>query len=161
MSLRIRSGHTNVNNGRRWQRRTKWRINKNAEALENMNKVNVLITDKTGTITEGKPSVENIISFDNADTDKLLRFAASLNQYSEHPLATAVVNFAKSKNITVIPVTNFEAIMGKGVIGTIENIKIAVGNKKLMEDEQVVITDKIASQITQEQIKGKRFLSLQ
>ncbi|HRG35813.1 MAG TPA: heavy metal translocating P-type ATPase [Chitinophagales bacterium] len=128
---------------------------KNAEALENMNKVNVLITDKTGTITEGKPSVENIISFDNADTDKLLRFAASLNQYSEHPLATAVVNFAKSKNITVIPVTNFEAIMGKGVIGTIENIKIVVGNKKLMEDEQVVITDKIASQITQEQIKGK------
>jgi Cu2+-exporting ATPase len=70
---------------------------KNAEALENMNKVNVLITDKTGTITEGK-SVEKVFSTENKEED-LLQMIASLNQYSEHPLAQAVVNFAKAKRL--------------------------------------------------------------
>ena len=73
---------------------------KNAEALEKMDKVNVLITDKTGTITEGKPSVERVFSATNQE-DNLLQNIASLNQYSEHPLAQAVVNFAKAKNTTL------------------------------------------------------------
>ena len=99
---------------------------KNAEALENMNKVNVLITDKTGTITEGKPSVEKIYAANNNDTD-LLKSIASLNQYSEHPLAQAVVNYAKTKSISLIEVKDFEAVAGKGVTGTVTNKKVALG----------------------------------
>ncbi|MEJ7677089.1 MAG: heavy metal translocating P-type ATPase [Segetibacter sp.] len=70
---------------------------KNAEALENMDKINVLITDKTGTITEGKPSVEKVIAFNNNDKTEVLKFSASVNQHSEHPLAEAVVKAAKEK----------------------------------------------------------------
>ena len=127
---------------------------KNAEALENMNKVNVLITDKTGTITEGKPSVEKIYASNNNGTD-LLQSIASLNQYSEHPLAQAIVNYAKSKNSTIIEVKDFEAIAGKGVIGTVINKKVALGNKKLMEQVKISVSDDLENQIITEQKLGK------
>ena len=70
---------------------------KNAEALEKMNKVDTLIVDKTGTITEGKPSVEKVIATDVIDENTLIQYIASLNQYSEHPLAEAIVKYGKSK----------------------------------------------------------------
>ena len=127
---------------------------KNAEALENMNKVNVLITDKTGTITEGKPSVEKIYSVTNEE-DNLLQNIASLNQYSEHPLAQAVVNFAKNKTISLIEVKDFEAIAGKGVIGTVTNKKIVLGNKKLMEQVNASVSDDLENKIIAEQKLGK------
>ena len=127
---------------------------KNAEALENMNKVNVLITDKTGTITEGKPSVEKVFS-SNRNENELLQSIASLNQYSEHPLAEAVVNFAKIKSITLLEVKDFEAIPGKGVTGTVSNKKIALGNKKLMEQIKTTISDEIENKIIVEQKLGK------
>jgi Cu+-exporting ATPase len=128
---------------------------KNAEALENMNKINVLITDKTGTITEGKPSVEKVVAFNTFDENELLKYSASLNQYSEHPLAEAVVKFAKLKTIGIVDVKDFEAVAGKGVVGTITDKKIALGNKKLMEQAQAVISSEIEKQITNEQILGK------
>ena len=127
---------------------------KNAEALENMNKVNVLITDKTGTITEGKPSVEKIYATNNNDND-LLQSIASLNQYSEHPLAQAVVNYGKTKSISLIEVKDFEAIAGKGVTGTVTNKKVALGNKKLMEQVKASISDDIENKIITEQKLGK------
>lgn len=127
---------------------------KNAEALENMNKVNVLITDKTGTITEGKPSVEKVFSLQN-DENELLQSIASLNQYSEHPLAQAVVNFAKAKEVTLIEVKDFEAISGKGVIGTVTNKKVALGNKKLMEQVNSTVSAELENQIIAEQKLGK------
>ena len=127
---------------------------KNAEALENMNKVNVLITDKTGTITEGKPSVEKVFSIQGNESD-LLNYAASLNQYSEHPLAQAVVKFAKLKEISLIEVRDFEAISGKGVIGTVANKKVALGNKSLMEQVSAVITTDLENKIIGEQKLGK------
>ncbi|WP_298152307.1 copper-translocating P-type ATPase [Flavobacterium sp.] len=127
---------------------------KNAEALENMNKVNVLITDKTGTITEGKPSVEKIYASNNEE-DNLLRDIASLNQYSEHPLAQAVVNYAKSKSISLIAVNDFEAVAGKGVVGTVSSRKVALGNKKLMEQVKSTIPDDIENKIIEEQKLGK------
>ncbi|WP_310554916.1 copper-translocating P-type ATPase [Flavobacterium sp.] len=127
---------------------------KNAEALENMNKVNVLITDKTGTITEGKPSVEKIYS-SNSEEDNLLQNIASLNQYSEHPLAQAVVNFAKSKTISLTKVKDFEAVAGKGVTGTVSNKKVALGNKKLMEQVKATISDDLENKIIEEQKLGK------
>lgn len=127
---------------------------KNAEALENMNKVTVLITDKTGTITEGKPSVEKIFSSQNNE-DELLQNIASLNQYSEHPLAQAVVHFAKAKKVALIEVKDFEAISGKGVIGTVANKKVALGNKKLMEQVNASVSDDLENKITTEQKLGK------
>ena len=127
---------------------------KNAEALENMNKVTVLITDKTGTITEGKPTVEKVVSFINKE-DEVLQLAGSLNQFSEHPLAQAVVNFAKSKNISYLETLNFEAIPGKGVVGLINTTKISFGNKKLMEQENIGISETIENEIENEQKLGK------
>ena len=127
---------------------------KNAEALENMNKVNVLITDKTGTITEGKPSVEKVFSSNNEE-ESLLQNIASLNQYSEHPLAQAVVNFAKTKKISLIEVKDFEAIAGKGVTGTVNKKKVALGNKKLMEELQITVSEDLENKIITEQKLGK------
>ena len=127
---------------------------KNAEALENMNKVNVLITDKTGTITEGKPSVEKVFSV-NDEADNLLQNIASLNQYSEHPLAQAVVNYAKTKNISLVEVKDFEAISGKGVIGTVANKKVALGNKKLMEQVNSAVSEDLDNKVSTEQKLGK------
>ena len=128
---------------------------KNAEALENMNKVNVLITDKTGTITEGKPSVEKVYSTKDKEEDNLLQNIASLNQYSEHPLAQAVVNYAKEKKVSLVEVKDFEAIAGKGVIGTVEKKKVALGNKKLMEQVSASISEDLESKIIAEQKLGK------
>lgn len=127
---------------------------KNAEALENMNKIDVLITDKTGTITVGKPSVDKIYAINN-DNDVLLQSIASLNQHSEHPLAQAVVNFSKAKNQTLLEVPDFEAIAGKGVIGTVNNKKVALGNKKLMLQVGASISDDIENRIVAEQNLGK------
>ncbi|WP_281298781.1 heavy metal translocating P-type ATPase [Flavobacterium limnophilum] len=127
---------------------------KNAEALENMNKVNVLITDKTGTITEGKPSVEKVFSSNNEEAD-LLQNIASLNQYSEHPLAQAVVNYAKAATISLMEVKDFEAVSGKGVIGTVSNKKVALGNKKLMEQVNSTVSEDLETKIIAEQKLGK------
>ena len=127
---------------------------KNAEALENMNKVNVLITDKTGTITEGKPSVEKVFAIENNENE-LLQNCASLNQYSEHPLAEAVIKFAKLKQIPLIEVNDFEAIAGKGVTGTVANKKVSFGNRSLMDQIEVNVTADLESKISAEQKLGK------
>jgi len=127
---------------------------KNAEALEKMDKVNVLITDKTGTITQGMPSVEKVFSVTNQEND-LLQNIASLNQYSEHPLAQAVVNFAKAKNTILLEVKDFESITGKGVLGTVAHKKVALGNRKLMEEVKATIDDALENQIVAEQKLGK------
>ena len=128
---------------------------KNAEALEKMNKVDTLIVDKTGTITEGKPSVEKVISINNLKEEKLLHFIASLNQYSEHPLAEAIVNYGKSKNTVITKVNDFQAVAGKGVIGTIENKKVALGNAKLLEQFAITISKNLETNVVAEQEQGK------
>lgn len=128
---------------------------KNAEALETMNKVDVLIVDKTGTITEGKPSVEKMITVTKIEQDLLLHYIASLNQYSEHPLAEAIVNYGKSKQVAITKVNDFEAVAGKGVIGTIDNKKVALGNAKLLEQFSISISESLASQVIAEQEQGK------
>tara|TARA_R110001583_G_scaffold39260_3_gene125982 strand:+ start:96 stop:2558 length:2463 start_codon:yes stop_codon:yes gene_type:complete len=127
---------------------------KNAEALENMNKVNVLITDKTGTITEGKPSVEKVVAIEGT-SDELLQQIASLNQYSEHPLAEAVVNYAKASKSKLIKVNDFEAVAGMGVIGTVAKNKVALGNEKLMQHIKATISKELKTKIIEEQKLGK------
>ena len=128
---------------------------KNAEALEKMNKVDTLIVDKTGTITEGKPSVEKVISTNTLDEITLVKYITCLNQYSEHPLAEAIVNYGKSKNISITKVNDFEAVAGKGVVGTVENKKIALGNAKLLEQFAIVIAESLANKVVAEQEQGK------
>ncbi len=127
---------------------------KNAEALETINKVTVLITDKTGTLTEGKPSVEKVVALEGDSKDTLQKIA-SLNQYSEHPLAQAVVNYAKEKKIEMTKVDDFEAVAGMGVTGTVDKNKVALGNKKLMERIKASVSEDLEVQILAEQKLGK------
>ncbi len=128
---------------------------KNAEALENLNKVDILITDKTGTITEGKPSVEKVVNASGVFDEKLLERIASLNQYSEHPLAEAIVHFGKEKDINLKESKDFEAVMGKGVIGTVDGERIALGNKKLIEQVKADLPNEIDEKVIAEQKQGK------
>lgn len=127
---------------------------KNAEAIENMNKVTVLITDKTGTLTEGKPSVTQVYAT-NKDEATLLQYSASLNQYSEHPLAQAVVNYAKTKESTLLDVKDFEAIAGKGVIGTVAGKHVALGNAKIMEQVGATIATDLEQTLVAAQQLGQ------
>lgn len=128
---------------------------KNAEAIEVMNKVDVLIIDKTGTITEGKPSVEKIVVTGDKCEDELVKIVASVNQYSEHPLAEAVMRYAREKNSKVEPVDDFNAVTGKGVTGKLDGKNVAVGNKKLMEHVNAEITQEIVDSAEKEQSLGK------
>lgn len=127
---------------------------KNAEALEQMNKVNVLITDKTGTLTEGKPSVEYIETVNNEDKDQLLKLAFSLNQNSEHPLSNAVMKKAKEQNIKAEKVEQFENISGKGVKGNINGKTIYVGNETLLISNQITIPENLKQKAIEVQSKA-------
>jgi Cu2+-exporting ATPase len=129
---------------------------KNAESLEKMNLIDIVIIDKTGTATEGKPSVEKVISITpGISDDDVLRKIISLNSSSEHPLAQATMQYGKKKNLEVIPVSAFEAITGKGVTGILEGKKVALGNEKLMVEVNVVISDELKEQVSSEQKLGK------
>ncbi|MFQ6608563.1 MAG: heavy metal translocating P-type ATPase [Fidelibacterota bacterium] len=107
---------------------------KNAEALETMEKVDTLVVDKTGTLTEGKPRLVTIEGEGQHTQDGILRAVASLEQASEHPLGAAIVKAAKDENLKLERVEGFESITGKGVKGTINGMVVAVGNRKLLEE---------------------------
>ncbi len=106
---------------------------KNAEALETLEKVDTLVVDKTGTLTEGKPQVTGIISL-NDDNDETLRLAASLERASEHPLASAIVRAAEQRGLSLSEPREFEYVPGKGIIGLANGKRVAVGNVALMTD---------------------------
>jgi P-type Cu+ transporter len=107
---------------------------RNAEALETMEKVNTLIVDKTGTLTEGKPKVSTILAAEGIDQSWLLQTLASLERESEHPLAAAILAASEQKKLDLLPVVDFQSLTGKGVSGTIQGIHIAAGNVALMHD---------------------------
>ncbi|MCB0475256.1 MAG: copper-translocating P-type ATPase, partial [Flavobacteriaceae bacterium] len=127
---------------------------KNAEALEKMNKINALIIDKTGTVTEGKPSVEKLVA-KGSDENELLSIIASLNTNSEHPLAEAIVNYGKKKNVKFSSVSDFENLPGKGVTGMVNNRKVALGNDKLLQQLGIEIPETLLAEVVKEQEKGK------
>jgi len=106
---------------------------KNAEALEVLEKVDTLIVDKTGTLTEGKPRLKSVVALNPTSEAELLRLAASIERGSEHPLAEAIVTGAQEKNLRLSEAQDFESITGKGVIGKIEGRAVALGNNKLFE----------------------------
>lgn len=128
---------------------------KNAESLEKMNKIDVLIVDKTGTLTEGKPSVEKIVAAQGSREAEVLQYIASLNSASEHPLAQATVRYAKEKETTLLPVTEFEAVTGKGVTGRLDGLQAALGNSKLLEQLTIELPDELREMAAKEQSSGK------
>lgn len=128
---------------------------KDAESLEKMNKVDVLIIDKTGTVTEGKPSVEKILSLSNYSENDLTQFVASVNKQSEHPLAEATVRFSEAKKIDLLEIDDFDSITGKGVKAIINDKIILVGNEKLLAEHSISLNGEIAEKSKIEQAKGK------
>jgi Cu+-exporting ATPase len=117
---------------------------RNAEALERMEKVDTLVIDKTGTLTEGKPRVTEIVPAAGMDSDTVLRLAASLEAPSEHPLAAAIVSAARDKGLALSPVEHFDSPVGKGAVGTVDGRKLAIGHAAFLAS-QGVATDVLAS----------------
>ncbi|WP_010178165.1 heavy metal translocating P-type ATPase [Aquimarina agarilytica] len=130
---------------------------KNAEALEKMDKVDTLIVDKTGTITEGKPTVEKIGSFDESRFREIeiLHLIASLNSSSEHPLAEATVKYGKEQKTEISKTENFSAVTGKGVEGTVDGKKLDLGNDKMMEYAKATISSAMNDEAQSFQKQGK------
>jgi Cu+-exporting ATPase len=114
---------------------------RNAEAIEVMRKVDTLVIDKTGTLTEGKPELESVVTDGTIDEQTLLRLAASLERSSEHPLASAIVGGAQDRGVELVNTTRFKSITGKGVKGEIDGHRVAVGNRSLLEDFKLEATD--------------------
>ena len=136
---------------------------KNAEAIEKMDNVDTLIVDKTGTITEGKPTVEAVRSFGKVfNKGQILQYIVSLNSNSEHPLAQATIDYGKELNIEVLESESFSAIPGKGVEAIINDKKTALGNLKMMEYVQAEIFSSMQEEVQDYQKQGKTvsFLSI-
>ncbi len=105
---------------------------KNAEALERLEKIDTLVVDKTGTLTEGRPKVVTVVAAEGFTESDVIRFAASVEQSSEHPLASAIVAAAKERSIAIEPVTDFDSPTGKGAVGRVAGRAIAIGNSKFL-----------------------------
>jgi heavy metal translocating P-type ATPase len=112
---------------------------KNAEVLERMEKVDTLVVDKTGTLTEGKPRVVAIVPAHGFVEEAVLKFAASLERASEHPLAAAIVAAANERNIEARPVVDFDAPAGRGVLGTVEGRRVVLGTGKFLAERGVAV----------------------
>jgi Cu+-exporting ATPase len=110
---------------------------KNAEALEIMEKVDTLVVDKTGTLTEGKPKLTTVETVNGFNKEEVLAFAASLERASEHPLAAAIVKGAEEQGLTLMPVTNFQSLTGRGVTGQVQGRLVALGNAQLMVESGI------------------------
>jgi Cu+-exporting ATPase len=107
---------------------------KNAEALEVLEKVDTLVVDKTGTLTEGRPRLISLFSVADGNESDILRFAASLERGSEHPLAAAILSAAGQRGIALSSAADFRSVTGKGIVGTVEGKRIALGNQKLLDE---------------------------
>ncbi len=110
---------------------------KNAEAIEVMRKVDTLVVDKTGTLTEGKPKLESIVTNGTIDEEALLRLAATLERHSEHPLAAAIVSGARERGIQLTNATRFDSLTGRGVVGEVEGRRLGLGNRALLEEFKI------------------------
>ncbi|MCI4677366.1 heavy metal translocating P-type ATPase [Rhodoblastus acidophilus] len=118
---------------------------KNAEALERMEKVDTLVIDKTGTLTEGKPAVTSIAAARGFGEADVLRLAASVERASEHPLARAIVAAAEARELELAPVEGFNSPTGRGALGTVEGRHVLLGNARFLE-EQGILTESVAAQ---------------
>ncbi len=129
---------------------------KNAEALEKMEKVDTLIIDKTGTITEGKPTVEKVGAFgENFSEKDVLQYIVSLNSMSEHPLAEATIEYGKKQEVVFLKADSFVAVTGKGVEGNVNGKKTALGNAKMMEQASASLLEEMENEVQTYQKQGK------
>jgi P-type Cu+ transporter len=128
---------------------------KGGEHIEIANKVNTIVFDKTGTLTVGKPSVIDIVSLTDIGEQELLRLAAIAESGSEHPLAQAVIRKAKENGIPIANPDSFEAISGHGLKATYSNHTIMIGNRKMMEDNQVAVTESVDAKLAIFEKEGK------
>lgn len=126
---------------------------KNAEALEHMEKVDTLVVDKTGTLTEGKPAVTRIIAADGFTETELLRIAAGVERASEHPLALAIVDAALARHIEIPAVSDFDSPTGKGALGMVEGKRVTLGNARFL-GESGIDTASLAAQADQLRADG-------
>jgi Cu+-exporting ATPase len=126
---------------------------KNAEALETMEKINTLVVDKTGTLTEGKPRLLSLVALPPHDENELLRLAASLERASEHPLAAAIVAAAQERKLELTGVENFESVTGKGVVGKVSGKQVTLGNQALMESLSIKAEASLAERA--EKLRGE------
>src|SRR5690606_5387678 len=107
---------------------------RDAEVLEVMERVDTLVVDKTGTLTMGRPGVTEVLTASDVDEATLLRLVAGLERASEHPLAAAIVAAAESRGIEPASVAEFESMTGRGVVGTVDGRRVAVGNLRLLAE---------------------------
>ena len=128
---------------------------KGGEHIEIAGKVNTIVFDKTGTLTEGRPSVTDIITLNQMDNLELLRLATIAESGSEHPLAQAVIVKAKKEGIKVVSPDTFEAIAGQGLLATLSNQKITIGNRKMMQDNKISIDSNTETKLSQLEQEGK------
>lgn len=128
---------------------------KNAQSLELLDKIDTVIVDKTGTLTEGKPSVEKVMATAQTSEDDITTIIASLNSHSEHPLGIATVQFAKEKNVTIDEVSNFESVTGKGVKGVVHHKNVGLGNEALLQSENIALPNEVKEQVEGFQQEGK------
>jgi Cu+-exporting ATPase len=132
---------------------------KNAEALEHMEKVDTLVIDKTGTLTEGKPTVVGIATVDDVPEDEALRLAASVEQASEHPLADAIVQAAQARKLALGRVDGFDSPTGKGALGTVEGKTIVLGNAAFLSS-QGIATEALATEAERRRADGATVISM-
>ncbi len=132
---------------------------KNAEALEVMQKVNTLVVDKTGTLTEGKPKLVSVVASEGFQQDDNLRLAASLERASEHPLAEAIVQGAEEREVELTGADNFQSITGMGVTGMVDGHKVALGNLKLLESLDIDAAD-LPQQADHQRAEGQTVMLL-
>ncbi|MFU8836643.1 MAG: HAD family hydrolase, partial [Roseovarius sp.] len=128
---------------------------KNAESFERAEKVTHLITDKTGTLTEGKPSVVAVQAPEGIETDDLLRLAAAVESQSEHPLARAVVDKAKQEGFELPDITDFESTTGGGVKARVEGEIIRIGKRAFLEAANISIPDALKQEAERLQAEAK------
>lgn len=113
---------------------------KNAEALERLEKVDTLVVDKTGTLTEGRPKVTEIAAADGQSETEILRLAATLERSSEHPLAHAIINAASERNLTLGTAQDFDSPVGTGVTGTVDGHRLVIGSHRIMDEAKIDIS---------------------
>ena len=128
---------------------------RNAEAIEVMEKVTTVVVDKTGTLTEGKPRLTEVIAADGTSENDLLLAAASIEQNSEHPLATAIVNGAKQRGIAPQPVTGFNSVTGGGVIGDVSGRRVIIGKLEFLQQNSITGLEALANKAAELQSQGR------
>jgi Cu+-exporting ATPase len=131
---------------------------RSGEALETMERVNTLVIDKTGTLTEGKPAVQAVLAAGDHTPESILLLAASLERGSEHPLASALIRKAKESGLSLLDATGFRSITGQGVTGSIGGREVAVGNRRLLEGLGVGAADSLYEKANPLEKKGNTVL---